>query len=34
MLFTRLVILVGYLVLERHQPAKKDVPPAAVPAKA
>jgi multidrug efflux pump subunit AcrB len=33
MLFTRLVIPVGYLVLERRQPAKKDVP-VAVPAKA
>ena len=33
MLFTRLVIPVGYLVLERRLPAKKDVP-AAVPAKA
>ncbi len=34
MLFTRLVIPVGYLVLERRQPAKKDLTPVAVPAKA
>jgi hypothetical protein len=33
MLFTRLVIPVGYLVLERRQPTKKDVP-VTVPAKA
>jgi hypothetical protein len=34
MLFTRLVIPVGHLVLERRQPAKKDLVPVAVPAKA
>jgi multidrug efflux pump subunit AcrB len=34
MLFTRLVIPVGYLVPERRQPAKKDLAPAALPAKA
>jgi multidrug efflux pump subunit AcrB len=34
MLFTRLVIPVGYLVLERRQPAKKEVALTPVPAKA
>jgi hypothetical protein len=33
MLFTRLVIPVGHLVLERRQPAKKDVLLTPAPAK-